>query len=181
MPPEFPALAATESSADLCVKFNTGPTQIARWRRDCRVPPHGRGVFKPLPMPDNFADLARTMTRREAGSFWQRHPETLDRWAAEKGITFRKQVNVISGRRATKVRDTARDMSRAGQAAEFLQKFGPVFRCNGTGQPDAKGEHWRRGSSVLSHEEIIARAERNGWQRDAWKRITISGGEGARA
>lgn len=64
-----------------------------------------------------------------------------------------------------------RDMTRVGQAADFLRKFGGVWRCTPTGSPAPDGTHWRRGSSILTDAEIIERAEYNGWDADAWKRV----------
>lgn len=55
-----------------------------------------------------------------------------------------------------------RDMSAAGQAADFLRKFGPVYRCDVRGRPLADGFFWRRGSAVLSDDELIERAD---WMR----------------
>lgn len=52
-----------------------------------------------------------------------------------------------------------RDMSPAGQAADYLRKFGPVYRCDVRGRPLADGFFWRRGNAVLSDAEIIERAD----------------------
>jgi hypothetical protein len=185
-PPGFAEEAAVKSSAELVKLYRRTADTIAKWRRDCGVRAPGNshvtsGTFQPVPTPENFAALAPTMTRHEAAAFFGHGAAVLKRWAAEAGVSFRKQISVVSGRRAAKVRNTARDMSRAGQAAEFLQKFGPVFRCNGTGQPDVKGNHWRRGTTTLTADEIIARAERNGWRPDAWKQLSTPHNEGARA
>lgn len=62
-------------------------------------------------------------------------------------------------------------MTRVGQAVDFLRKFGPISRCFSTGKLDPKGDHWRRGSTVLNAAEVIERAERLGFDPDAWKRI----------
>lgn len=55
------------------------------------------------------------------------------------------------------------DPTPAGQAAEFLRQFGPVVRCNERGQYDPAGNRWRRGAFLLTADEIIQRAQRNGW------------------
>jgi hypothetical protein len=185
-PAGFAEAAAVNSSADLAKLYRRTAGTIAQWRRDCGVKAPGNshvssGTYQPVPMPENFATLGPTMTRHEAQAFFGHGEVVVKRWAQEAGIAFRKQISVVSGRRSPKVRDTARDMSRAGQAAEFLQKFGPVFRCTGTGAANPKGDHWRRGSTILSSADIIERAERNGWRPDAWKQLSTPHPEGARA
>lgn len=62
------------------------------------------------------------------------------------------------------------DPSEAGQAAEYLRRFGPVVRCNEGGAYDPAGARWRRGSVVLSAAEIVERARHNGWQ-GPWKLV----------
>lgn len=59
---------------------------------------------------------------------------------------------------------TQRDMTEAGRAADFLQRFGPVFRCLTTGKAHPKGTYWNRNGHVLSDREIVARAERLGFR-----------------
>jgi predicted DNA-binding protein (UPF0251 family) len=48
-----------------------------------------------------------------------------------------------------------RDMSLVGQAADFLRPLGPISR---------EGDKWRRGSTLLTSEEIIERASWKGWK-----------------
>jgi hypothetical protein len=64
-----------------------------------------------------------------------------------------------------------RDMTRIGQAADFLRRFGPVFRCGPGGVALQSGLHWNRGGFVLTDAELVARAERLGWDPDAWRRL----------
>lgn len=45
-------------------------------------------------------------------------------------------------------------------AAEYLRKYMPVHRCNECGGYMKKGLHWRAGSSVLTTEELIAKADK---------------------
>lgn len=64
-----------------------------------------------------------------------------------------------------------RDNSVAGQAADYLRRFGPVVRCNAKGRYDENGTHWRRNASILTADEIIERAEANGFDARAWARL----------
>jgi hypothetical protein len=52
-----------------------------------------------------------------------------------------------------------RDTSPDGEAADYLRRFGPVYRCNSVGRPDIAGKFWRRGSAVLTSAELIERAD----------------------
>lgn len=49
------------------------------------------------------------------------------------------------------------------QAANYLRRECPVYRCWSTGIANPKGDHWRRGSMVLTPADIIALARRKGW------------------
>jgi hypothetical protein len=59
-------------------------------------------------------------------------------------------------------------MTTAGMAAEFLRRYGSVYRCDPDGKPNAKGTHWRRFLSVVSDEDLIARAKKLGWNEVVW-------------
>ena len=56
---------------------------------------------------------------------------------------------------------TVRDLSVVGQAAEYLRRFGSVYRCDERGVATPTGTFWRRGSAILSDAELIERAEYN--------------------
>lgn len=64
-----------------------------------------------------------------------------------------------------------RDTSVAGMAADHLRRIAPVYRCDERGRQDVKGALWRVGNGILTDAEVIARAERKGWQSDAWQRL----------
>ena len=180
MPADFPEHAAIMTSKELTAHYGSWPGCIARWRRICGVPASIPNA--PAAAPANFASLAPTMTRHEAESFFGCGEKVLQRWASQHGVKFRRQISVVSGQRRHKINDTQRDMTRAGQAAEFLQRFGPVFRCEGTGRQNPRGKFWRRGNAYpLTDAEIIDRAEFRGFDADAWKRIPTTHTEGARA
>jgi len=58
----------------------------------------------------------------------------------------------------------SRDMSRVGQAADFLKGKAQIWRCNATRQYDPKGEYWNRGGYLLTDADVISRAKRLGWR-----------------
>lgn len=67
--------------------------------------------------------------------------------------------------------ETKAALSYAGEAAEYLKKYGPVTRCNEAGRFDPKGSMWRRGSTVLTDDEVIERAVAKGFDREAWRKL----------
>lgn len=161
-------------------RYDVGRSTIARWRR--AVGMQGRTEFKPKVIPDNFAAVAPALTMAEARALYGVADELLRRWEAATGVKLRRLRVVLPAGRLKMDRDNRRDMSRAGLAADYLRRFGPVFRCDQHGKPSDKGTHWARGRYVLTGAEIIDRAERNGWQPDAWRAVaTPTTTEGARA
>uniref|UniRef100_UPI0035CA7182 hypothetical protein n=1 Tax=uncultured Sphingomonas sp. TaxID=158754 RepID=UPI0035CA7182 len=164
----------------LIARYTVGRATIARWRKEVGKP--GRTTYTVRDLPDDFAELAPTLTLDEARARFGVANELLRRWEARTGVKLRRVRAPLPAGRLKMDRDNRRDMSRAGLAADFLRRLGPVFRCKPDGTPSEKGTHWRRGRYVLSAAEVIDRAERNGWQPDAWRTVASpTTHEGARA
>lgn len=141
-------------------------------------------------VPRDFPRLYMERSYKDLCFTYSRSVSTIKKWAALLGLRKKRQSmgRAPRVRRPTlyaprNVRTTAawrptltgkqpidrphRDETPAGQAADYLRRFGPVIRCNAQGQYDQYGDHWLRGSSILTADEIIDRAERNGWT--AWR------------
>lgn len=58
---------------------------------------------------------------------------------------------------------TVRDLTPSGQAADFLRRYGSVYRCDVSGKPNSKGTHWRRNLSILDDDTLMRHAARLGW------------------
>ena len=84
-------------------------------------------------------------------------------------LGLRRATGNFAPDRAPQIR--GRVQGHADLAAQHLQKYAPVFRCQSDGAPTVRGSHWRYGSVVLTEAEMIARAERKGWDADEWKRL----------
>lgn len=133
----------------------------------------GKGLPRGLHAPEDFAEQARHMTRAALARHYGRDTHVIDRWRAETGAVVRKPVIVASQDRGlSDMFRPWRDGSLAGRAADYLRKWGPVFRCDEQGHQTNAGTHWNRGGrTILTDAELIERAERNGFDADAWRRI----------
>lgn len=141
----------------------------------------------PLAAPEDFAEQWPLYTGRQLARRYGRAHKTIIRWASDLGLSrpaswrspeyaskkpkpqprvrktpVEKPKVVSSWGSAAPVDRPHRDMSPAGQAADYLRGFGVVYRCTPTGRADEKGTHWRRGSAVLTDAELIERAA---WMR----------------
>jgi hypothetical protein len=134
--------------------------------------------------PADFADRWQTASQLQLAAHYQKSTFAIGRWCKVLGLerpparNFRKAepvavkavVKVVRTHRGP-VDRPHREATRAGEAAEYLRRFGPVFRCDAGGRFDSKGDHWARGRSVLTDAELIERAQRQGWNPDAWRMV----------
>lgn len=174
MPDDFAALAPTMSAADLARHYACSTYKITEWFAELGMSRSNSTRFKPLgSAPESFARVAPTMTLHELEMMFDRGACVIKRWCAECGVQPRRYVPhfVTRGNRMPAAPVVFHERSRAGEAAQYLRRFGPIYRCNANGGADAKGDHWSRSGFVLTDDEIIQRAERLGWQADSWRRL----------
>ena len=182
IPDDFAERAAVMSNEALRAHYKRGTKIIARWRRQsgvrarkgCRI----GGPTNKLPIPDGFAAIAPTKSKRQLGIQFGVANSVISRWCMEAGVrSGTHQIERAGGgsdRYFNRSIYSHRDMTRAGMAAEYLRRFGPVKRANARGVYDPKGDYWWRGSSLLTADEIIERALRNGWNPDAWRELSAA-------
>lgn len=136
--------------------------------RDSRLSP---------PMPEGFVQAWQTKTLSELAMIFGVPEKWVRRWVAEQGLKREKGWNVrlvpaaskpakivsaIGNRQPVPNDRPQRDMSPAGQAADYLRQFGPVYRCDERGIATVGGKFWRRGGSLpLTDAELIERADFN--------------------
>lgn len=173
VPADFADLAPTMTATELAAHYRCSTSKVTDWLRECGSSRAEASKFAGLPLPDNFAAIAPTMTLVELQIYYGRGQTVLRRWIAESGVRPRRRVStfVSRGNRIPTAPRVSLDLSRAGGAAEFLRQFGPVYRCHELGRPDAKGKFWNRGGYVLTDDDIIQRAERLGYDADAWRKV----------
>lgn len=182
LPEGFLGVVHTLTIRQLAEKFQMGTKAVREIVADHGIErqalPSGKALAE---RPANFAAIQQGKSILELCSYYSRNKQTIRRWLAEIG------VNRAEARRSYATKPTraarhilpfvapttapARDTTDAGRAATFLQHYGAVYRCNERGSPDVAGKRWRRGSAILTDAELIERAERLGWDANAWRRV----------
>lgn len=124
------------------------------------------------PVPGDFLAVLRLRGSAGAAKHYRASLGTVTRWRREIGMAPQERARRPSAPAQGRTYRTAaainrgyvnRDFSAAGQAANFLCKYGAVYRCKSTGAPFPKGEFWNRNGHVLTDEQIIERATRLGF------------------
>lgn len=174
MPDDFREVAPGLTINQLQKHYGCGPDAVKRWRQEAgfatSAPIIARGPRRS--MPDSFALVARGMTMKQLRDRFAASEALVRRWCAEAGVEPRRAGYAYFRQVQPRALPDARDNSRAGMAAQYLQKFGSVVRCDAEGRVDPRGTHWLRGGRyVLTDDEIMDRARRNGWQPDQWREV----------
>lgn len=172
IPADFARYAEVETYEQLVRRYGCSSNTITRWRRATGLI-YDRRLLNSA--PDGFELFAPNHTVNEMRIRYGKGPATIQRWCRETGVTPRKASAAHIGaatRNFSPQNHAHRDTTRAGLAADFLRHLGPVFRCTPEGRAKPDGTHWNRGGrTVLTDDEIIARAVRNGWNPDAWQEV----------
>lgn len=158
MPADFRDVFSDMSIPALKKRYSASGKVVSRWIAET-------GQVRRIGNPNHHKKAATKHVVKRA-------PKGKVTYLAEAKVASPRHVNVSrKPGNPGMVNRVERDMTSVGQAADFLRKYSGVWRCTPTGSPDPKGTHWRRGSSILTDAEIIERAEYNGWDADAWKRV----------
>ena len=135
-------------------------------------------------IPEGFDELARVLPTKPLSQKLGVSPSTVRLWRRVRNIPspgrggspklVKPKTSIRSGSAPYKPAPVTihRDVSVAGRAvSECLQKLGRIFRCDPDGRVNPKGTHWNRNGFILTDDDVIDRARRNGWSPDAWERI----------
>lgn len=177
VPADFRIFGAKMALRELTAHYGCSTRTITRWRMETGTPMANLGPAK-LPVPDDFAQVAPTMTIADLCRHYGKVFDTVKGWTLMAGVrakAYTRGPRLIVGNAERTFANARmishRDDSRVGRAVDYLRRFGPVVRCDAEVRYAEKGDHYRRGCSILTGAEIIDRAERNGWQPDAWKEL----------
>lgn len=190
---DFATLAPGMTISESKLFWKRGETTLRRWEEDTGVRMLREGRLRPIPA--DFKTLHATMAIPELAKHYRTCKSVVRRWAGQAGVARRHGVRIRlaksepfvraapekkrpkpasasgAGNRMAPVDHVQRDMSRAGQAADYLRRYAPVTRCDEHGRYNPDGAYWRRGSTVLDAEAIVERAIWNGWMPDAWRMV----------
>lgn len=89
--------------------------------------------------------------------------------AVAREIRASKPKPIFQHRWRTRVQNTTNTLSQADLAANYLRRDCPIYRCDEAGKPDFTGQHYRRGSMVMTAKDLMDLARRKGWNPDAWR------------
>lgn len=174
IPADFAELWQTHTQVELVAHYHRAASTISLWVKRLNLvrSPDSRTVQK-LSMPADFKAAQAGLTIMQLCTRYGVGRDRIRRWLAEAGIN-RGEVRLIkpNAYMTAPVDRVRRDTTRAGMAASFMQRQGwIVYRCNEIGRQMADGPKWRCGSVVITDADLIARAERKGWDGDAWARV----------
>ncbi len=178
IPDDFPARVAEMNYDQLRLHYKAGNQTVSRWMREAGLSrPKGNRAQTKRPVPTGFAKLA-DLSSAELQERYNCSKEIIRRWRAEVGVVpvpHRKKT--VTGNMALaelNARFSGQDNRPRGvaeRAADVLRPYAPVYRCTDTGRADFTGKFWRYGTVVVTDAELIERAERKGFQADAWRQL----------
>lgn len=180
VPDDFADRWQTTSLEALADHYGRGIATVRQWAalhglsrpRGSHLPSN-----RPNPLPANFAQMQAGYTIQQLMAHYRVGRDVMRRWMKEAGIKrdrFQQPLRMVkpNAYATAPVDRPHRDASRAGMAASFMQRQGwIVYRCDDMGRQLADGPKWRCGTVTITDADLIARAERKGWDADAWKRV----------
>lgn len=142
---------------------------IIRWRKRTGVTPTGQ--------PEEWSDAEMLALRTNFHAMT--YSQLCEILPGRSHLAIKTKANSIGLRKASgnwghnhgRKFEGQRSQGHADMAAQHLRREAPVFRCNKDGTANPKGKCWRYGNTVLTEEELIAKAERKGWDGQAWRNI----------
>lgn len=206
-PADLAEMHAKHGRNALAKHYHCGDHTLMRWLTNA-------GLVEPrrqVKMPDDFAQVAPTLTVRLAAERYGVNADFVYRWERATGVRCIRDFGARArsrGPRSVKSPKPAkkpvvgrerpvdfqrvttprrpipkprragiatatpqRDMTRAGQAADFLRRLDPVRRCDASGAFSLTGDHWHFRGRLFDAAGIIERAARVGFDPDAWQRV----------
>jgi hypothetical protein len=175
IPADFdPALPLKQSAQ----RHGVSPSAIFKWRKKVGYAPPRDDLWthddirrlKSLYSGSSLNDIAATLGRTVSAVK-----------AKAVALGLRRATGQFAPDRAPQI--SGRTQGVADMAAQHLRRDAPVFRCDADGAANPKGKCWRYGNILLSEAEMMAKAERKGWNADGWREVrrgeTVTIGEAA--
>lgn len=182
-PDDFAEIAPFKTVDALHLHYKTGRRQVRRWLAELNIkagPALGAGGKPPKPAPDDFAEIAPTMSQTSLAVYYGVDHKVIRRWVKETGVSSQlsrrgprlgqprmpaapkpkpKPSNwrYAGGNKPVAVSSTSKTMLDLAADVLRRERF-TVYRCDDRGRFDLKGEYWRIGFSVLTGDELLERA-----------------------
>lgn len=167
MPDDLTERASEMTHREMMGHYQASSSTICRWIKEAGLQTRSPGASA----PDGFAQVAVSATLHQLKLHYGVGDCVIKRWCAETGATPKQPQHIVFRRNQFPPIKAHRDCSQVGQAADFLRHYGQVYRCLESGRGCTKGTHWSRNGFVLTDAELIGRAERLGWDPNAWRMV----------
>lgn len=173
-PDDFESVSVGQSVHALVSHYHAGYGVVARWFQEIGVsPPKGQAMRG---IPENWLELARANTKAGVIKIMKVDGNTVRRWERQTGITCSAYVPVKKPR-PSQAKAKVHNFSNIGMAHKTTFHTRPssiwddaaatlraerwiTFRCSEGGAANPNGKFWRVGNTVLTPEELLAKAER---------------------
>lgn len=183
VPANFAEMVARTHQLGLVRHYRVSNSTVRRWLGETGLTPApAPRVENPrrMPMPEDFPELAPTLTRAQLGDRLGVSDTVILRWCQEAGVRpmrspFRRRKGgpVARGEAIPPV-----DPDLAAQAAQFLRRRFIVYSCailpaqERRGLPNKGRDHYYvNGRGVMPAADMIALAEERGFDHRAWARL----------
>jgi len=177
MPEDFRNIAHTIPADTARERWKCSNKTLKRWYDEAGIRPAAKPSWRNVP-GDGFAYKVAGLNISQAAAVLGVGRAVAKRMMEEAGVKSAGPIRGVNKREESAKRarsksavqawkpavtEYERDMSLVGQARDFMQKLGPVTRCDLHGKPMKDGQFWRRGSTVLTDGELLSRARERGW------------------
>lgn len=197
IPADFAEFIKTHAPTAAARKYKAGWNTIHKWARavgidlkEVEIVKSGKPIAHKIPVPVDYADIAKKYIRKEVYEHYHVTKLTVDRWIEETGIEPKSRYADLKPQRPARMKvikqhvswkpvsTRAVDWSIAGKAADYLRRyFANVHRCDiqlnvGSGrtwgdkrglQNHGKGFWNVDGKGILNAEQVVCLAREKGF------------------
>lgn len=171
VPDDYVETAKRMHRNQLMQHYDCDERMISRWARKTGVKPipfnRPGSDAKADVIPADFAEQAKVKTL--TGLRQHYHTDKVKEWIKRTGIkplTAGEYVKMQNAKRKERERIRVSNKVKARidvvheVAAKTLARYAPTYRCNERGKVDVVGAFFRHGMTVLTPDELLAKAER---------------------
>ena len=171
VPDDYVEMAAKMHRNQLMLHYGADERMLGRWARKTGVKPipfaRPGADAKADVIPADFAEQAKVKTM--TGLRQHYHTDKVKEWIKRTGIkplTAGEYVKMQNAKRKERERIRVSNKVKVRidvvheVAAKTLARYAPTYRCNERGKVDVVGAFFRHGMTVLTPDELLAKAER---------------------